>query len=136
MSQLPASVPLFGGLPGGAEMLVVGLLTLVVPLGLAFWVGLDAREHSDHPLAWGLTVLVAGFSPFFVGSVAVTLLYVVSKEELGSYAPPTFRESEMSDDAQVLGQPLGAQRAQQTDEETAGDTDGTTGTGTTDDDGP
>lgn len=131
MAHPPTLVPLFGAMPGGAEMLVVGLFFLVVPVGLALWVGLDAREHSDHPLAWGLTVLVASFSPFFIGAVAVTLLYVISKEELGSYAPPTFRESEMSDDAQVLGQPLGAQRAQQTDEEAAGDT-----AGTTDDDGP
>lgn len=137
MSQFPASVPLFGPIPGGAELLVVGLLTLVVPLGLALWVGLDAREHSDHPLAWGLTVLVAGFSPFFVGSVAVTLLYFISREELGSYAPPTFGEADLPDDAQVLGRSLGEQRAERA---TAADADQTAaggdvdGTAATDDD--
>lgn len=112
MAHSPTLVPLFGAIPGGVELLVVGLFFLVIPVGLAVWVGLDAREHSDHPLAWGLTVLVASFSPFFLGALAVTLLYVISKDELGSHAPPTFSESEMSDDTQVLGQPLGAQRTE------------------------
>lgn len=105
----PSFTPLFGPIPGGPEMLVL-LLIFVVPVGLAVWVGLDAREHSDHPLAWGLTVLVAGFSPFFVGSVAVALLYVISRDELGSHAPPTFGEADMDDDTVVLGQRLGDQR--------------------------
>lgn len=112
MTLASAAAPLFGSIPGGPELLIVGLFFFVVPVGLALLVGLNARDHSDHPLAWGLTVLVASFSPFFVGGVAVAILYFISRDELGSHAPPTFSESDMPDDAQVLGQPLGAQRGQ------------------------
>ena len=106
----PSLPPLFGALPGGVELLLVTLLVFVVPVGLALWVGLDAREHSDHPLAWALAVLAGAFSVLFVGSLAVTILYVISREELGSHAPPTFGEADMDDDTVVLGQRLGEQR--------------------------
>lgn len=112
MLLTPSSVaPLFGAIPGGPELLVVFLIFLV-PVGLAVWVGLNAREESDHPLAWGLAVFVAGFSPFFVGSIAVTVLYVLSRDELGSHAPPTFGEADMDDDTMVLGQRLGDQEGE------------------------
>lgn len=116
----PSLVPLFGALPGGAE-LILALVAFVVPIGLALYVGLDAREQTDHPLAWGLATLVAGFSPFFIGAIAVTVLYRLSRDELGSVAPPTFGEADMDDDAQVLGQSLGSQRAAA---EKSGDADG------------
>ena len=115
--------PLFGAIPGGPEMLIA-LFIFVIPVGLALWVGLDARDYSDHPLAWGLAVFVAGFSPFFVGAIAVTLLYVVSRDELGSYAPPTFSESDMDDETMVLGQRRGEQRAERTEREAAEDDSG------------
>lgn len=106
----PSLPPLFGALPGGVEFLLMALVVFVVPVGLALWVGLDAREHSDHPLAWALAVLAGAFSVLFVGSLAVTILYVISREELGSHAPPTFGEADMDDDTMVLGQRLGEQR--------------------------
>lgn len=109
MSPTSAVAPLFGAIPGGAELLLF-LPVLVVPLGLAIWVGLNAREHTDHPFAWGLTVLVAGVTPPFIGAIAVTALYLLSRKELGSHAPPTFSEDEMDDDTMVLGQRLGDQR--------------------------
>jgi RsiW-degrading membrane proteinase PrsW (M82 family) len=122
LETMPATTssfaPLFGAIPGGPEMLIV-LFIFVIPVGLALWVGTDARDHSDHPLAWGLTVFVAGFSPFFIGSVAVAFLYFISRDELGSYAPPTFHEDDMDDDTMVLGQRLGDQRRERAERETA-----------------
>lgn len=110
---------LFGGIPGAPELLIM-LLFFVVPVALAIFVWQDAREYTDHPVAWAVAVLVAGLSPFFVGSIAVTVLYFVVRDELGTAAPPTFGEADMDENAQVLGQRLGGGPD-------AGDTDGEDG---------
>lgn len=84
----PAFVLQFDGFPVGVEALVLALLTFVIPVFLALWVLIDAKEQTDHPLAWGLTVLLGGLTPFYVGAIAVTVLYHLSREELGSIPPP------------------------------------------------
>ena len=100
----PASPVLlqFDWLPLGVEALVLALLTFLVPVFLSLWVLLDAKARTDHPLAWGVTVLLGALTPFYVGSVAVTILYRLSREELGSIPPP-----EVSGDDVQRGEVLG-----------------------------
>ena len=76
MSQL--SMPLLQ-VPGGPELLIVGLILLVmlvmaaVWLGLAYWVYKDAtKRNMDNPAIWGLITFVAG--------VFGLALYIVVRE--------------------------------------------------------
>lgn len=122
--MLPTPVPeQFGASPLPA-VAAVGLLTLLVALGLAVWVGLDAADHSDRPLAWALATLVGGVSPLAVGSVAVTLLYRRSREELGSIAPPSVRNESEIQRGEVLGEAVDRRRHAAQDRSRAGATDG------------
>lgn len=100
MRPVPLAPIQFGSF--GVEALVVALLTVLVPAFLALWVMLDAKGRTDHPLAWGLTVLLGGLTPLYVGAVAVTVLYWLSREELGSIPPP-----EVSGDDVQRGEVLG-----------------------------
>lgn len=106
MQPTPAALLQFGPFPDGAEALTLALalLTFVVPAFLALWVLIDAKEQTDHPLAWGMTVLLGGLTPFYVGAIAVTVLYHLSREELGSIAPPSVT-NETVDRGEVLGSP-------------------------------
>lgn len=94
----------FEAVPFGVEALVLALLSFLVPVFLALWVMLDAKARTDHPLAWGLTVLVGGLTPFFVGAIAVTILYHCSREELGSIPPPEVSGDDVQR-GEVLGEP-------------------------------
>lgn len=101
--RLVSVAPLqFDALPFGVEVLVLAVLSFLIPVVLALWVLLDARDRTDHPLAWGLTVLLGGLTPFYVGAIAVTVLYSLSREELGSIPPP-----EVSGDDVQRGEVLG-----------------------------
>lgn len=103
MQPTPPTAPLqFGWLP--VEALILAALTFVVPAFLSLWVLIDAKEQTDHALAWGLAVLLGGLTPFYVGAVAVTVLYHLSREELGSIAPPSVT-NETVDRGEVLGDP-------------------------------
>lgn len=102
MRPVPLAPLQVDSLPFGVEALVVALLTVLVPAFLALWVMLDAKGRTDHPLAWGLTVLLGGLTPLYVGAVAVTVLYWLSREELGSIPPP-----EVSGDDVQRGEVLG-----------------------------
>ena len=45
------------GLPGGPELLIIGLFFLVVPFVLAYWVYNDAENRGDDRAAfWALAV--------------------------------------------------------------------------------
>lgn len=94
----------------GPMLLAAGLSTLAVPLALALWVGVDAADNSDHPLAWALTTLVTGLTPLWIGSVAVVLLYRRSREELGSIAPPSVRREGEIERGEVLGEAVDERR--------------------------
>jgi len=98
----------FAVAPAGA-VVAVGA-SLLLALGLAAWVGADARRWSDHPLAWALATVVAGLSPLAVGAVAVTALYRLSRPELGSIAPPT--ADRPVERGEVLGKPRGESRSE------------------------
>lgn len=119
----PPALAQFGAVPG-PTVAATGLLTLLVALGLAVWVGLDAADHSDHPLAWALATLVGGLSPLAVGAVAVTLLYRRSREELGSIAPPSVRNESEIQRGEVLGEAVDKRRRAERTQSPAGATDG------------
>lgn len=105
MQPTLSAVPLQFGWPlGGVEALVLALLTFVIPVFLALWVLIDAKAQTDHPLAWGLTVLLGGLTPFYVGAIAVTILYHLSREELGSIPPPSVTKETVGR-GEVLGNP-------------------------------
>ncbi|QLG63288.1 hypothetical protein [Halorarum salinum] len=79
-------VPLFGAIPGGAELLIVfllfGVLGLLVPVGLAYWVYQDATARgNDDATLWALGTVLAGLFVFVVGALAVAGLYVLVGRE-------------------------------------------------------
>mgnify|MGYP006279784597 CR=1 FL=1 len=113
--MLPTPVPVqFGAVPRPI-LLVAGLSTLAVPIALALWILVDATDHTEHPLAWALATLVAGVSPLGIGSVAVTLLYRRSREELGSIAPPSVRREGEIERGEVLGEAVDERRTERGD---------------------
>jgi hypothetical protein len=67
-------VPLQFGLPGGPELLLLGLLLLVVPFVLAYWVYTDAeRRGEDNAAFWALAVGALTYLTFFGGLLAVVV---------------------------------------------------------------
>lgn len=78
-------VPLFGAIPGGPELLIVfmfGVLGLLVPVGLAYWVYQDATARgNDDATLWALGTVLAGLFVFLVGALAVAGLYVLVGRE-------------------------------------------------------
>lgn len=62
------------GLPGGPELLVIGLLFLLLPFVLAYWVYNDAEGRSeDNPALWALAVGALTVMTFFGGFVALAV---------------------------------------------------------------
>lgn len=92
----------FDQFPVGVEAVVLALLTFAIPVFLALWVLIDAKAQTDHPLAWSVTVLLGGLTPFYVGAIAVTILYHLSREELGSIPPPRVGSRQVG--GEVLGE--------------------------------
>ena len=68
------------GIPGGIELLIVlviTLLSLVVPLVVSVLIYRDAKGRgSRHALAWAVGA--------FLGSLVVWVLYYVVRDEVGS----------------------------------------------------
>jgi len=62
------------GVPGGPELLILGiiaLLLLVVPFVLAYWVYTDATQRgNDNAALWALAVGGLTFLTFFGGILA------------------------------------------------------------------
>lgn len=63
------------GVPGGPELLIIGLFFLILPFVLAYWVYSDARSReNDNAALWalavgGLTVLT------LVGGILALVVY-------------------------------------------------------------
>ena len=72
-------VPLQAGVPGGIELLIILLFTLlpaIVGIAISVLVYRDANSrNSDHALAWGLGA--------FFGGIVVWILYAVVRDEIG-----------------------------------------------------
>jgi len=80
-------LPLFGGVPGGVELLIVFLVLLLIfslllPVGMAYWVYQDAegRRGTDETL-WALATVLAGLFVSVFGAVAVVVLYLLIERE-------------------------------------------------------
>jgi lipid-A-disaccharide synthase-like uncharacterized protein len=76
-------VPLQAGIPGGPELVIVGvigLLLLVVPFVLAYWVYNDAQKRgNDNAALWALAVGGLTFLTLFGGLLALAV-YIWDRE--------------------------------------------------------
>ncbi|MFB6176817.1 MAG: hypothetical protein ABEI99_06685 [Halobaculum sp.] len=74
-------VPLFGAVPGGPELIVIGFIFGVLSLLPAIWVYSDAEGRgNDHALAWALAVGLSGlFGNLFGLAVVLGLYFVVGR---------------------------------------------------------
>lgn len=74
-------IPLFGAVPGGPELFVVLLVlvvALVIPIGLAYWVYQDAAGRgNEHAAVWAVGTVIGGIVAPLLGAVAVGVLYVL-----------------------------------------------------------
>lgn len=72
---------LFGPVPGGAELAVIGLVGLLVTLlalGVAYWVYRDAsRRGNDNAEIWAIAVALAGIFGNLLGLVVLFALYLL-----------------------------------------------------------
>jgi hypothetical protein len=72
-------VPLQFGMPGGPELLIIGLL-FIIPFALAYWVYTDAERRGDeHAAWWALAVGGLTFLTLFGGILAL-VVYVWQRE--------------------------------------------------------
>lgn len=77
---VPSMVPLQFGVPGGPELLIVGVLLIVLPFVLANRVYTDAEARDDDRAAlWALAVGALTFLTFFGGFLALAV-YVWQRE--------------------------------------------------------
>lgn len=76
-------IPVLVGIPGGVELLIIGilgLLYLIVPFVLAYWVYNDAgRRGNENAALWALVVGALTFLTFFGGFLALAV-YVRDRE--------------------------------------------------------
>jgi hypothetical protein len=73
-------VPLQFGMPGGPELLIIGLILLIIPFVLAYWVYTDASQRgNDNAALWALAVGGLTFLTFFVGLLALAV-YIWDRE--------------------------------------------------------
>lgn len=64
--------------PGGPELLLIGLLGLLIAAGVAYWVYQDAQSRNvDNATAWAVATLAGGLLFSLVGLALVVVLYLV-----------------------------------------------------------
>ncbi|WP_435144485.1 PLDc N-terminal domain-containing protein [Halobaculum sp. P14] len=79
--MIPA-LPLFGGIPGGPELIIIfllfGILGVLIPVGAAYWVYQDAQARgNDDATLWAIVTLAGGLFAWLVGVAAAIALYVL-----------------------------------------------------------
>lgn len=68
------------GLPGGPELLVIGLFLLVVPFVMAYWVYTDASSRgNDNAALWAVAVGGLTYLTLF-GGVLALVVYIWDRE--------------------------------------------------------
>lgn len=73
-------VPLQFGVPSGPELLILGLILLVVPFVMAYWVYNDAtRRGDDNAALWALAVGVLAILTL-VGGVLALAVYLWQRD--------------------------------------------------------
>lgn len=71
--------PLQIGIPGGPELLIIGLL-VIVPFVLTYWVYTDAeKRNNDNAVLWALAVGLFTILTFF-GGILVLIVYIWNRE--------------------------------------------------------
>lgn len=69
-------VPLQFGIPGGPELIIIGLIALIIPFVLAYWVYNDAEQRGNENAAlWALAVGGLTFLTFFGGILALVVYF-------------------------------------------------------------
>ena len=72
-------VPLQIGIPGGPELLIIGLL-VIVPFVLTYWVYTDAeKRNNDNAVLWALAVGLFTILTFF-GGILLLIVYIWNRE--------------------------------------------------------
>lgn len=67
-------VPLQFGVPGGPELLILGLIVLIIPFGMAYWVYNDAEKRGeDNAALWALAVGGLTYLTLFGGFLALAV---------------------------------------------------------------
>lgn len=73
-------VPLQFGIPGGPELLIIGVFLLIIPFVMAYWVFNDAEKRGeDNAALWALAVGALTFMTFFGGLLALAV-YIWQRE--------------------------------------------------------
>lgn len=73
-------IPLQFGIPGGPELLIIGLIFLIIPFVMAYWVYNDAeRRGEDNAALWALAVGGLTYLTFFGGFLALAV-YIWQRE--------------------------------------------------------
>lgn len=73
-------IPLQFGVPGGPELLIIGVFFVIVPFVLSYWVYTDAEKRGNENAAlWAVAVGGLTFLTFFGGFLALTV-YIWDRE--------------------------------------------------------
>lgn len=67
-------IPLQGPVPGGIELLIIGLFYLIIPFVMAYWVYSDASERGNENAAlWAVAVGALTYLTFFGGFLTLAV---------------------------------------------------------------
>ncbi|MEF8807766.1 hypothetical protein [Natronomonas sp.] len=70
------------GLPGGPELLILGLLFLVLPFVFAYYVYTDAEARGEENAAlWALAAGLAALVASPIGGLLVVVVYIWQRDE-------------------------------------------------------
>jgi len=73
-------IPLQFGVPGGPELIILGLVFLIIPFAMAYWVYNDAeRRGEDNAALWAVVVGGLTYLTFFGGILAL-VVYIWQRE--------------------------------------------------------
>lgn len=68
---------LFGALPGGGELAILGAINLAIALLVGYWVYRDAsRRRNDKAALWAIAVGLASLFLSLIGFLIVFALYL------------------------------------------------------------
>lgn len=68
------------GIPGGPELLIIGLFFIIIPFVMAYWVYNDAEaRRNDNAALWALAVGGLTYLTFFGGFLALAV-YIWQRE--------------------------------------------------------
>lgn len=69
------------GMPGGPELLILGVIFLIIPFGLAYWVYNDAESRGEENAAlWAVAVGALTYLTLF-GGLLTLVVYIWQREE-------------------------------------------------------